>query len=245
MIISKSKNFIYIHLEKCGGTSIEIALEPYLAWDDIILGSTDFGTSIQVAHMRRAQKNPNQEAPLFKHSNAHEIKKYLGSEYDSMYKFVTVREPVDLMYSLYFYAKKIVDNFLINENIQDLTEWAVTSLPNLWKKEVYLLNYVISEISGGGIDLFVKKMIKSNHSSVTPQLYRVDESVELFDIKNINERWLEILEKLNITDAIILEKENKSKRYDTIVMNKESIDLIKKHFSVDYEWIPSKTGVDW
>lgn len=245
MIISKSKNFVYIHLEKCGGTSVEVALEPYLAWDDLILGSTEFGTAIQVAYIKRAQNNPHQQALLFKHSTAQEIKDYLGDTYNSMYKFATVREPVDLMYSLYFYSKKIVDNFLIGENIKDLLGWSLTNMPSLWKKEVYLLNYVASEIDGDGINSFVKRMISSKHSSVVPQLWRIDNDVELFDISNLNDRWPEILKKLNIVDDIILEKENTSKRSKEIVMSKESIGLIKKHFKLDYRWIPEKTGVDW
>ncbi len=245
MIISKSKNFVYIHLEKCGGTSIETALEPHLAWDDLILGSTEFGTALQVAYMKRAQNNPDQQATLFKHSYAQEIKDYLGDQYDLMYKFATVREPVDLVYSLYFYSKKITDHFLISQNIKDLVSWAVADMPSLWKKEIYLLNYIVSEIDGGGINSFVKRMLKSNHTSVAPQLWRVDNSVELFDISNIDKRWPEILAKINVADNVILEKENSSKRYKDIVMNEESIKLIKKHFELDYIWIPEKTGVPW
>ena len=244
MIISRSKNFIYIHLEKCGGTSIENALEPYLAWDDIIFGSTEFGTAIQVAHMKRAIKYPSHMMALSKHSNAHQIKEYLGEEYDSMYKFTTVREPVDLVYSLYFYAKKIVDNYLFNENVKDLVHWAVNHMPQLWKSEVYLLNYTLSEIDGKNINSFVKRMLKTNHSSIMPQLWRIDNSVEIFDISNIDSRWPEILKKIGVDD-IILEKENSSKRYKDIVMSDEAKRLIRKHFSVDYEWIPSKTGVSW
>ena len=47
MILGKHKHFIFIHLEKCGGTSVENALAPYLLWDDIIMGSTHFGEQLQ------------------------------------------------------------------------------------------------------------------------------------------------------------------------------------------------------
>jgi hypothetical protein len=47
MIISKSKNFVYINLEKCGVTSIESALEPYLLPTDILLGSTAKGEKLE------------------------------------------------------------------------------------------------------------------------------------------------------------------------------------------------------
>ena len=42
MIISYSKNFIYLHLEKCGGTSIENAIVPFLNKNDIQVGSLNF-----------------------------------------------------------------------------------------------------------------------------------------------------------------------------------------------------------
>jgi hypothetical protein len=245
LIISHSKDFIFIHLEKCGGTSIEVALEPYLSWDDIIFGSTEFGTAIQVAHIKRQEKYPNLKMHLSKHSTAHEIKKYLDKKYNKMYKFATVREPIDLMYSLYFYSKKIVNDFLSSQNIKDLVKWSVLDMPQSWIGETYLLNYVLSEIDGRKIDSFVERMIESEHPSATPQIWRIDDFINLFDISKINDRWSDILKKLNIEDDIILGRENVSLRDEKITMNKKTIELVKDHFSVDYDWIPKRTGVAW
>lgn len=246
MIISESKNFIFIHLEKCGGTSIEVALEPFLSWDDIIMGSTEFGTAVQVAHVKRSAKYGRYGEILTKHSTAYDIQKYLGEKYNTMYKFATVRNPIDLMTSLYFYSKKIVDLFLASEDIKDLVRWSVLNMPEHWKNsEVYLLNYVLSEIDNTGIDGFVRRMVSSKHSSSNPQIWRIDDSVELFDISNIGDRWDEILNKIGIEDYVPLEKANASKRDKTIAMSGKTRDIIKKHFKADYQWIPLRTGVEW
>lgn len=245
MIISKSKKFIFIHLEKCGGTSIEIALEPYLAWDDMILGSTEFGITLQVAQEIRKQKYGATHDILWKHSTAQQIKEYLGEEYYGFYKFATVREPIELMTSLYFYSKKIVEGFLNSENVTDLYEWSVLSMPKGWKDEVYLLNYLISELDGTKIDGFIERMLRSNHQSSVPQSLRIDDSVELFDISNINEKWSYILNNLKITEKIKINKENSSQRNPNIIMSDRIKDMIKYHFKQDYEIIPERTGVSW
>jgi hypothetical protein len=248
MIISKSKNFIFIHLEKCGGSSVEMALEPYLAWDDLILGSTQFGTTMQVALVNRYGSEYSKNKILSKHSTAQDIKEYLGESYDSMYKFTIVRNPIDLVTSLYFYSKKIVDNFLYQNNINkdQYLDWVINSVPENWKRgEIFHLNYLLSEIDNSKIDGFTKRMINSNHISVMPQTWRLTEDVEMFDISTLNENWDYITNKLNIDDIVILNKENSSPRHDNVIMSKETKRLVRKHFNVDFNWIPEKLGVEW
>jgi hypothetical protein len=243
MIISKSKNFIFIHLEKCGGTSIEAALEPHLSWDDIILGSTEFGTTIQIAYEKRFGRSP-----LSKHSTAQEIKEYLKKDYESMYKFATVRDPIELVTSLYFYSKKIVDNFIYQNKVdlKYLLDWTIKEMPTQWKREeVFHLNYLLSEIDDSKINGFVNRMIRSNHHSIAPQTWRLTPDVEIFDISTISDHWEYILDKLNIQEITVLEKLNISTRNKEIKMSGESVKLIKKHFAPDYKWIPESLGVNW
>lgn len=248
MIISRSKNFVFIHLEKCGGTSVEFALEPYLAPEDIILGSTEFGTALQIAYMKRYGKDFIAKNFLSKHSTAHDAKRYLGSDYDNMYKFAIVRNPAELMTSLYFYSKKIVDVYLSSENIQSeqLLDWTIHKMPEHWKNmEVFLLNYTLSEIDQSGIDGFVRRMVKSGHGASSPQLWRLDSSVEIFDLGFIEDEWPLILEKIGVKEEVILEKHNSSKRNKNVQLSADSMKMIKKHFKVDYEWIPKKIRTNW
>jgi hypothetical protein len=94
MIISPQRNFIFIHLYKCGGTSVERAYEKISLWDDLILGSTEFGEN--------AQNYYNRRFGLHKHSFVRGIVNALGEErYLSMETFALVRNPFRVYESLY------------------------------------------------------------------------------------------------------------------------------------------------
>ena len=247
MIISKSKNFIYIHLDKCGGTSIETALEPFLSWSDIIIGSSPFGEKMYLAYQEKSNS-------LRKHSDFLEIKNFIGEDWNSMYKFATVRNPEKRMISLYFYVKDMIDYHIDSRSLKDITNVS-GSIEN--KKELYFLNntaftsdphfycFIESSIDKTYIDGFIKKMILNGDSSCQTQISRVDSTVELYDLDTINANWKDILKKININKDIELKQLNKSHKPSNIFLKKETIDLIKNHFYDDYNQIPKRTGHNW
>jgi hypothetical protein len=247
MIISKSKNFIYIHLDKCGGTSIETALEPFLSWSDIVIGSSPFGEKMYLAYQEKSNS-------LRKHSNSLEIKNFIGEDWNSMYKFATVRDPKKIMISFYFYVKDMVDYHIDSRSLKDITD---VVYENKYKKELFFLNnkaftddpyffsFIKSSINKTYIDGFIKDIIKSGSSSIQTQISRVDDTVDLYDIDYINNDWNNILKKLNIDDNVELKQLNKSNKPNEIYLKKETIDLIEKHFQLDYEQIPKLTNCSW
>ena len=244
MIISNSKNFIFIHLEKCGGTSIEVALEPHLSIEDIILGSTKFGEEVQNAYVRRFGMNTVDKNWVWKHSNADNIKKHLGDEiYNSMYKFATVRNPIQIVKSLYFYSKKHVDPIL--KRIENPHDWLYAEqYPHQWAiGETFMLNYAISEIKGGKLDMFAELFLKSGHQISVPQILRTGKDVELFDIAFINNSWEQILEKINISNAPLIPLNASPRNEINLSLNME--EKIKHHFKLDYESIPQLIRTDW
>jgi hypothetical protein len=98
VLIFNSLRFIYVHIAKCGGTSIEKALDPYLRWNDIGLGGSDLGEIMQAEYGARFG--------LSKHSAARDIVRVIGSEaWLFYYSFATVRHPVARTASLYNYIQ--------------------------------------------------------------------------------------------------------------------------------------------
>jgi hypothetical protein len=94
MIISTDKNFLFIHIPKTGGSSIENTLEMYQSFE---YGST--------------------------HPTAFQIKNWIDKDlYKSLYKFSSVRNPWDLQYSCWTYYTQKSD-VPINMDFETYIKW--------------------------------------------------------------------------------------------------------------------------
>jgi hypothetical protein len=101
MIISTSKQYIFVHIHKAAGTSVHFALDDTLQWNDISIGSTPFGEQIQKPYFRRFN--------LQKHSSAQDIRQIVGdSIWSNFFTFTFVRHPFKRAVSLYTYIRDMV-----------------------------------------------------------------------------------------------------------------------------------------
>lgn len=57
MIISHSKQFVFVHIKKNAGTTITKYLDKHITYQDIVLGCTKFGNSILPFYRKRIVKN--------------------------------------------------------------------------------------------------------------------------------------------------------------------------------------------
>lgn len=104
MIISHSRRFTFVHIHKAGGTSVEKALDPHLAWNDLILGSSALGQGMHDPYSARHQ--------LYKHSSVAQIEGVCGTKYtDDFYLFAVVRHPIDRVCSLYNFIGSLIHNW--------------------------------------------------------------------------------------------------------------------------------------
>ena len=104
-LISHKKQFIFIHINKAGGTSISSLLAEYEEWRPL---KTIF-RALERRYSSRKFKTFNCCGQTFvaNHASAAMVRRALGSEkYSRYYKFAIVRNPWDREVSRYFFARK-------------------------------------------------------------------------------------------------------------------------------------------
>lgn len=108
MIISLNRRYVFVHIHKCAGTSVEVALGKLLRHNDIVIGSTKSGEKNQEFFKKAIGLN--------KHSTAAEARQWMGDDmWGKCFKFAFVRHPVDRLLSLYSYAHKLAEGTPMSE----------------------------------------------------------------------------------------------------------------------------------
>ena len=227
-ILSNQYNFIYVHLHKCGGTSIEKAFENVMSWQDLIIGSTDFGESNQEFYKTKFG--------LHKHSNASEIIKALGEKKWNRFKtFTTVRDPKTLYQSYYNWAASKV--LWTSKNEKNTIE--------KWKKQIQNKEYEPNFLSWGAIQSYLKTecfsdFVKHSINETTlpgPLCDRLKNDAneividKIYKLEEIWRAW-QFLER-NTKKKITRIKENKSMKFETIY-DEEAKNLVNEFHDEDF-----------
>ncbi|MCU0906725.1 MAG: hypothetical protein MUF73_04590 [Rhodobacteraceae bacterium] len=103
MIISTSRRFIFVHLHKCGGETIELAAAPHLSVNDLIIGAAPGAQPVWLTELLIERVTG-----LSKHASARDIRERLGKEYGWFHVFATVRQPDRRAHSLYSFCIGLV-----------------------------------------------------------------------------------------------------------------------------------------
>ena len=139
MVILEDEKTIFVHIPKCGGTSVTASLDEVARWNDIFVGGTDVGEYLNRTWGIRFK--------IRKHSTPDEIRLGLGKlRYQEYKKFILVRNPVDRFLSAY--------NFMLR-HIAQRSEWimpaaAAYGLDRFTDFEDFLFSDFISDVVEDG-----------------------------------------------------------------------------------------------
>lgn len=228
MIISPNRRFIFVHVHKCAGTSIETALSTQLTVNDLVIGSTAAG--------ERNKGFFSELLALRKHSTAAEAHKLLGDPlWKSLFTFGFVREPVDRLFSLYSYARGLAErNPLTTEEQQVFAE--TDSLPN---RAPYKFKAVQSAVRAADFDAFVRSPRTWQDAGAKAQWHSLcDAEGKLLvnfvgKVEHMERDWAKVQKRLSVT--VDLGVQNKSAPLPRQDLSREAWILIRKHYQRDFK----------
>lgn len=213
MIISKSRKFIFVHLHKCAGTSVTVALQPFLSMDDLVVGRPGFTGKLVSNDLMPLSIS------LRKHSSAEDISVAVGDAiWRSYFKFAFVRHPVDRLVSLYEFLMRVRSNNEPNQGFKkNLLSWMrnrdLTRYPDQppwnWLSMHALLT--TDDFSG-----FIRSEYLANAQDAKPQTRSLTDGTGnlLVDfvgkVENMRDDWHHLCDQLGIQAPLL--NENKSDR---------------------------------
>jgi hypothetical protein len=220
MIINQTHGFIYIHIPKCGGTSVTEYLSQYTTWRDVEIGATTFGEAVQASYLERFN--------MRKHIPAFHLRAIVGNEtWESYCKISTVRSPYSRFLSIFnfltrsptysdnVYVKYIKSFPDINAFIRE-GDFLNDKVPDyMFLPQVYWLGN--SEDFCESTEIIMDKIVK---------LEEIDELTHFMSEKCDLERG--VIPISNATD------------YGLDILNDESIIALQKIYSQDFDMLGYK-----
>jgi len=139
MLISHKNKFIFVHIYKTAGTSVTSVFLPHSRLIDRLVFEfvpTRKFVSLIIRIMNWYDDGQKQFTGVHKHAKAIDILNYLGEKkFFDYYKFVFVRNPYDLMVSLYFYisqSKNHIDYAKVSDmSFKEFLVWYISKTPPL------------------------------------------------------------------------------------------------------------------
>ncbi|MDA9190962.1 sulfotransferase family 2 domain-containing protein [Alphaproteobacteria bacterium] len=232
-IISQSHKFIFVHLHKCGGTSIEKSYEKHANWNDFIFGSTEFGELSQDYYKRKFS--------LHKHNSASELQSIIGENIWGNYKtFALIRDPKTLYVSFYNWAGTIIKRKSLGDEKQ-IDIWRKKVLSN--QEEEFLKwgaikGFLLTENLSDFIELVIKQNLLPGE--ILPRLTDKNGQIaidNIFKLESIKDAWT-FLDRV-VGHKLDRSHENRSSMFKEFI-SFEAKKTINEFHKIDFEYFNYK-----
>jgi len=217
-MINYSKKFIFVHIYKTAGTSIreklsiiEGAKEPYVSKGIYNRLAYKVSKKLRIYGFNFFSNSAADQVQLWKHAGALEYKSLLGDKYFEFFSFAFVRNPYDWQVSIYEYIRKSTSHSL-----------------HEFCNAVTFKDYLYSQVA----------------ESIRPQtnfIFDIEKKEIMVSFvgkfETLEKDWLIIAPKIG-SESLSLGHLNSSNRNNTLstYYDKESIEIIKKRFFLDFKY---------
>ncbi len=203
MLISSSKKFIYIHVDRTGGTTFSKAFKKY----------TKFQWSHRFHQFCLKVFGEIPSIHLLKEQSALELRSKIDpSQYESYFKFAMIRNPWEWMVSDFSYRQQntlATDHTIVNKmTFEEFVKWKL----HVRKQQVDFLNHGLSS-----------QFTDENGQIIVDHVGRFE---------NFNEEFNFFCKKVGIKSTIPHLNSSKFDNYQSFY-NQETRDLVKEHFALD------------
>lgn len=229
MIISPNRHFVFVHVHKCAGTSIEMALSSRLTVNDLVIGSTEDG--------ERNKSFFSQCIRLKKHSSAQDAQQILGeSLWKTYFTFGFVREPVDRLRSLHSYALGLASR----SPLTDAERQALSSSGKLPNRAPYKFKAVQSAVTSKDFDAFLRNPLTWQDAGAKPQWQSLCDTdggliVDFVGkVEHMDRDWPKVQKRLNLDVTLGTENRSSATSKSSPDLSPEAWKQLRKHCLRDY-----------
>lgn len=227
-IISNSHRFIFVHLHKCGGTSVETAYQPHAAWNDLVLGSTKEGEVLQSIY--------KQLHGLHKHSSAKDIRAVVGDVWEAYETIALVRHPMRIYESYYRWIHKIVANFCDKKNIG--FDEVLDYVDRTGERRAFLKFGATGPfLKARNFDDFVLRLIRKRSSLPLAQYLSDGEGRLIVDrwyrIEEMDGFWADLSDRIGV--AVVPRHDNQGSAVEIPPWGSEAERRVREMHTIDFE----------
>lgn len=215
-MISLQKSFLFVHVPKTGGNSIQSILKANS--EDKILTSAKHQDGVERFEVHNDNYNTT------KHSTLSHYKSVLEPEtYIRLFKFATIRNPWDMMISFYFSPHRAVK------------EWNRDNFIELVNRVHTLRHYIT-------VDSFLEESIRKLRLPIEFGNRGLHSDIDfLMRFENIDEDFKLICEKLGIPNATLPKRNESRRNYYSSYYDEELKEIVRTKFIAeithgDYEF---------